>query len=295
MAVERGRSRNTIGAYRRDLAEFAAHCASLGVSFPDDVSAPVVESFLAARESVGESVATRARRLAAVRTLFAYLCEEGRLDSNPVVVVDGVRVPGGVPRPLSLDETERLLAAFRGDDALERRNRALVEMLYATGARVTEMCGLDMQDLDVAGRMVRLCGKGNKERVVPFGEHASRALDDWLSTGGREILLGRGGGVGGGVGGVDAVFLGSRGGRLARQAAHAVIREGGRRAGLGNDLSPHTLRHTCATHLLDHGADLRVVQEMLGHASISTTQIYTRVSTERMFAVYRDAHPRARR
>lgn len=289
IAVERGRSRNTVGAYRRDLGDFLGFCSARGVASPSAVTAGDIEAYLASAAESGVSVATRARRLAAVRNLFSFLVDEGLIGSNPAATVEGIRVPGGVPRPLSLEEVERLLSAYTGDSAAERRDRALVELLYATGGRVAEVCGVDLPDLDLRGGMVRLLGKGGKERIVPFGGAARRALEGWLAPGGRDVLRRRGKGTS------DALFLGARGARLARQTAFSVVREGGRRAGLGDDLSPHVLRHTCATHLLDHGADLRVVQEMLGHATISTTQIYTRVSTERLFDVYRGAHPRAHR
>ena len=171
------------------------------------------------------------------------------------------------------------------------RDRAVLELLYATGARISEACGLSMGDIDFDARLVRLFGKGAKERIVPFGRAAGRALDEWFSPRGRVLLAPaqwrrRDD--------AEAVFLNQRGGRLTRQAAWAIVRRYGERAGIGAELSPHVLRHSCATHLLDHGADLRVVQELLGHASISTTQVYTKVSQERLFEVYRAAHPRRR-
>ena len=289
LTVERGRSRNTVAAYRRDLSGFLGFCSRRRIPSLAAVTAGDIEAYLASLDSAGESVATRARRLAAVRSMFAHLGLEGAVPGNPTLQVEGVRVPAGVPHPLSLEEVERLLAAATGDSAVERRDRALLEMLYATGARVTEICGLDLVDVDLDGRLVRLLGKGGKERVVPFGSGAHAGLLDWLSPGGREMLRRRA------TVADDAVFIGTRGMRIGRQAVFSVVRDAGRRAGLGADLSPHVLRHTCATHLLDHGADLRVVQEMLGHATVSTTQVYTRVSTDRLFDVYRGAHPRAGR
>jgi len=177
-----------------------------------------------------------------------------------------------------------------GNDPLARRDRALLELLYATGARVTEMVGLSIGDLDFDHQMVRLYGKGSKERLVPFGRTAATALDAWFEPSGRAALVPaqwkrRGD--------AEAVFLNQRGGRLSRQGVWLIIKKYGQRAGIDAELSPHVLRHSCATHLLDHGADLRIVQEMLGHASISTTQVYTKVSQERLWDVYRAAHPRA--
>jgi site-specific recombinase XerD len=183
-----------------------------------------------------------------------------------------------------------LLDAVIGNDPLHRRDRALLELLYATGARISEVVGLSIGDINFDNSLVRLFGKGSKERIVPFGSASALALDEWFSPSGRARLAPdrwkrRGD--------AEAVFLNQRGGRLSRQGAWLVIKKYGDRAGITDHLSPHVLRHSCATHLLDHGADLRIVQEMLGHASISTTQVYTRVSQERLWEVYRMAHPRA--
>jgi site-specific recombinase XerD len=224
--------------------------------------------------------------------LHRYLVTEGERGDDPTAGLEGVKVPAGIPKPLSEADVLSLLDAVVGDDPVARRDRALLELLYGTGARISEACGLSMGDIDFDQRLVRLFGKGSKERIVPFGKSAAAALDAWFAPGGRIDL-------------VPAqwrrrddaasVFLNTRGGRLSRQAAWAVIKKHGVRAGLDrhHHLSPHVLRHSCATHMLDHGADLRVVQEMLGHVSISTTQIYTKVSQERLWQVYRDAHPRA--
>ena len=203
-----------------------------------------------------------------------------------------MRVPAGIPKALGEDDVTPLLAAVTGDDPVARRDRALLELLYGTGARVSEVCDLSMGDIDFDARLVRLFGKGAKERIVPFGRAAADALDRWFAPGGRLDLAPtqwrrRDD--------AKAVFLNTRGARLTRQAAWAVSRSTAHGAGLdaNHQLSPHVLRHSCATHLLDHGADLRVVQELLGHASISTTQVYTKVSQERLWQVYREAHPRA--
>jgi integrase/recombinase XerD len=188
-------------------------------------------------------------------------------------------------------EVERLIAAAGPKDApLTLRNRALLEVLYGTGARISEAVGLSIGDIDFDERLVRLFGKGSKERIVPYGGAAATALDEWFAPDGRAALAPsqwrrRDD--------AEAVFLNARGGRLSRQAAWMAVRKYGDRAGITAPLSPHVLRHSCATHLLDHGADLRIVQELLGHASISTTQVYTKVSQERLFEVYRSAHPRA--
>ncbi|NBW92378.1 MAG: site-specific tyrosine recombinase XerD, partial [Actinobacteria bacterium] len=192
---------------------------------------------------------------------------------------------------LSEDQVSRLLASVTGVDSFALRDRALLEFLYATGARISEACGLSLSDLDMESQLVRLFGKGSKERIVPFGSHAKSALADWLGAGGRPMLVPdqwvkRDH--------ADAVFLGSRGTRLSRQAAWGIVRKYAQIAGIGDEISPHVMRHSCATHMLIHGADLRIVQELLGHASVSTTQVYTRVDNEVLFTMYREAHPRAR-
>lgn len=290
MASERGRSANTLAAYRRDLAGYtawlAAHAATVA-----SVDRPMLDRFVQWRSGSGSAPSSVARQLAAIRMLHRFLVEEGVRPDDPSADVEGVRVPAGIPHPLTEAQVTALLEAVVGTDPVSLRDRALLEFLYATGARISEACGLSLADLDRDHRVVRLFGKGAKERVVPFGRTAAAAMDEWLG-GGREHLeparWAR-------RGDQEAVFLNTRGARLSRQAAWAVVRKYGERTGLADQLSPHVLRHSCATHLLDHGADLRIVQEMLGHASISTTQVYTKVSQERLWQVYRQAHPRAER
>jgi integrase/recombinase XerD len=204
--------------------------------------------------------------------------------------VGAPRVPQGIPKALDEDEVDALLHAVVGDDPLARRDRALLELLYGTGIRISEAVGLDLDDIDLEDAMLRVLGKGNKERVVPVGRGARTALEAYLRHGRltlRPARIRK-------ASDTDAVMLNARGGRISRQACWAIVRRAGDRVGLGDRLSPHVLRHSCATHMLNHGADLRVVQELLGHASISTTQVYTTVSPERLRAVYEAAHPRAR-
>jgi integrase/recombinase XerD len=290
MTVERGRSVNTISSYRRDLRkyeEFLAKRKSSAVEAQEDD----VESFVRALQATGEAVASTARRLAAVRMLHSYLVAEDVRPDNPSARVEGVRVPTGVPKPLSLTEVESLLSAVVGEDSLALRDRALLEFLYATGARISEACGLNIDDLDLSARVVRLFGKGSKERVVPFGRTAENHLRTYLGVGGRGALAPE---YWARQGDRDAVFLTNKGRRLNRQKAWHIVRDAGVAVGISQELSPHVLRHSCATHMLEHGADLRIVQEMLGHATISTTQIYTKVSQDRLWSVYREAHPRAR-
>jgi len=290
LVVERGRANNTVDAYRRDLSQYDAWLRSLGTD-PARASVADIERFLAERAATGAAKSSIARQFSSIRMLHRFMVEEGFRHDDPAGLSEGVSKPAGIPKPLSEDEVTSLIASVSGDEPRNRRDRALLEFLYATGARVSEVCGLNLADLDMQASLVRLFGKGAKERVVPFGSVAHQALESWLSLGRsameplrwrkRDDSL--------------AVFLGGRGTRLSRQVAFQVVRDAGLRAGIDREVSPHALRHTCATHLLDHGADLRIVQEMLGHASITTTQVYTRVSQERLWQVYTEAHPRARR
>ncbi|WP_206537660.1 site-specific tyrosine recombinase XerD [Ilumatobacter nonamiensis] len=289
MLAEKGRSANTLAAYRRDLRGYCAWLAAHDETVLDVDHATLV-AFVAERKASDSATSSIARQLAAIRMLHRYLAVEGLRPGDPTANLEGVKVPSGLPKPLTEDQVTSLINAVVGNEPLDRRDRALLELLYATGARISETVGLSIGDLDLPGRLVRLFGKGSKERIVPFGSSAGRALDDWFSVRGRARMV------------PDrwprrddanAVFLNTRGSRLTRQAAWLVVKKYGERAGITDDLSPHVLRHSCATHLLDHGADLRVVQEMLGHVSISTTQVYTKVSQERLWDVYRSAHPRA--
>jgi integrase/recombinase XerD len=290
MLTERGRSRNTLDAYRRDLTAYTIwlHGHHLDLH---SVQGEHLERYLGERRGAA-AAASVARQLAAIRMLHRFLSDEGHRADDPTGDLDGVRVPAGLPKPLGEAEVVSLLDAVVGNDAVARRDRAMLEFLYATGARIGEVVGLSIGDIDLEHRAARLYGKGAKERLVPFGRVAAGALTEWLGAEGRPHLeparWAR-------KGDAEAVFLNQRGARLSRQSAWAVVKGYGRRAGIAEArLSPHVLRHSCATHLLDHGADLRVVQELLGHASVSTTQVYTKVSQERLLQVYRDAHPRAR-
>jgi integrase/recombinase XerD len=289
MVAEKGRSANTIAAYRRDLGTYCEWLTTHGVTVLDVTHLQLVE-FVGGRRASGAATSSIARQLAAIRMLHRYLSIEGERRDDPAGELEGVRVPSGIPKPLSEAQVTSLLDAVVVTEPIHRRDLALIELLYATGARISEAVGLSIGEIDLDARLVRLYGKGAKERIVPFGSTAAAALDDWFSPSGRARIVPDQWRT---RDDAEAVFLNTRGGRLTRQAAWQVIKKYGVRAGIGDELSPHVLRHSCATHLLDHGADLRVVQEMLGHASISTTQIYTKVSQERLWDVYRSAHPRA--
>jgi integrase/recombinase XerD len=291
LQVERGLAENTLGAYRRDLERYLQHLESLGVTGPDDVREEHVSAFLVAIRT-GEDggrplVATSAARaVVAVRGFHRFLHLEGGSAADPATEVRPPATPQRLPKAIAVSEVERLLEAASGPDAGSAglRDRALLEVLYGSGARISEAVGLDVDDVERESGLVRLRGKGGKERIVPLGSYAASALDAYLVRQ-RPALAARAGG--------PALFLNSRGGRLSRQSAWAVLQDAARRAGLDTHVSPHTLRHSFATHLLEGGADVRVVQELLGHASVTTTQIYTRVTADHLREVYAAAHPRA--
>ncbi|MEY4401070.1 MAG: tyrosine recombinase XerD [Actinomycetota bacterium] len=289
LQIEQGRATKTIEAYRRDLQHYEEWLKSRKRNSMNATSSDV-EAFVAHLRKQGKAARSVARQFAAIRMLHKYLAIEGDRPDDPATLVDGVKVPSGLPKPLREDEVERLIASITGDDSFARRDRALVEFLYATGARISEACGLSMADLDMEDSLVRLFGKGSKERIVPFGRSAHRALSDWLEEGGRSMLVPK---RWKSRDYADAVFLGVRGTRLTRQAAFGIVRKYAGLAGIKDHVSPHTLRHSCATHMLVHGADLRIVQELLGHASVSTTQVYTKVDDDLLVSVYRESHPRA--
>jgi integrase/recombinase XerD len=296
LTVERGLAANSLAAYRRDLRRYAAFLRERGEHDPtavrEDTVLAYVEDLKSAVDDDGRpryAPSSVARALVAVRSFHRFCLEEGFLAVDPSEEVGAPRVPLGIPKALTEDEVEALLGAVVGETARVLRDRAIVETLYATGVRISELVGLDRRDLDLDDGLVRVLGKGSKERIVPVGRSARDALTAYLA-GGRPQLARhdrstRGGG---------AVILNVRGGRLSRQSCWKIVRTAGERAGLAARLSPHVLRHSCATHMLERGADIRVVQELLGHASLSTTQVYTKVSPERLRAVYEAAHPRAR-
>jgi integrase/recombinase XerD len=289
LAVERGRSQNTLLAYRRDLTEYTtwlrARSTSLAAASRGDV-----EAYVAHLRTSGRAPSSAARAVAAVRGLHRFLADEGHAGADPAHEVRGPRVPAGLPKPLAEAEVVALIEGVDGDDPVSRRDRAVLEVLYGSGMRVSELCGLSLGDVDPDAGLVRVFGKGAKERIVPLGRMALGALDRWLEPGGRpELTPARWARRGD----AEALFLNQRGARLSRQSAWGIVELRGHRAGLPAGLSPHVLRHSCATHLLDHGADIRVVQELLGHASVSTTQVYTKVSDETLRAAFTAAHPRA--
>jgi integrase/recombinase XerD len=293
LEVERGRSPRTLASYRRDLVAYQA-ALGRGRTRLETASAADVAAYLATLRRT-HSAASAARALSSIRGFYRFMVEEGLRGDDPTVDLPSVRVSDLLPKALSEEETERLLGAVVGTGPAVLRDRALLEVLYGTGARVSEVVGLDLGD--VAGAvessglpLLRVLGKGDKERVVPLGRLARLALADWLSGTGRPLLVPR---KWRRRSDADAVFLNARGGRLSRVGAFGVVKKYAARVGLEDRVSPHVLRHSCATHMLGRGADVRVVQELLGHASIATTQRYTKVSPEHLRRAYEGAHPRA--
>ncbi len=289
LRVERGRSANTLAAYRVDLRAYVAWLDERGLAI-GEVTEDDLTDYIGHLNSSGRAASSLKRSLVAVRGLHRFLATETEGVADPSARVEVPKVPRGLPKALSETEVERLLDSVVGDGPLARRDDVILEVLYGTGLRISELVGLSLADLDLDAGLLRAFGKGAKERIVPLGRPATRALVSWLGAGGRPDLepdqWAR-------RGDAEALLLNTRGGRLSRQGAWMVVHRAGERVGLAGRLSPHVLRHSCATHMLDHGADIRTVQELLGHASISTTQVYTLVSTERLVSVYRSAHPRA--
>lgn len=294
LAIERGLAKNTLLAYRRDLRNYCDFLQRAEIDNFSQVSeqqvADYAQSLVQARGLASSSVA---RMLAAVRGLHKFLLTENQIEQDVASAVKPPKASRRLPKAISVEEVERLLdaagpAAEASDpvSSIRVRDRALLELLYATGARVSEVVNLDLDDL-VDPTLVRLFGKGSKERIVPVGGYAQRALQSYLVRVRPALVkLGKG---------TPALFLNQRGGRLSRQSAWQIISDAASAAGLQAEISPHTLRHSFATHLLEGGADVRVVQELLGHSSVATTQIYTLVTVDRLREIYATAHPRARK
>jgi integrase/recombinase XerD len=292
LTVERGLARNSLASYRRDLARYLEFLTEVGVHSPEDVTEGHVLAFLGRlREGDADhqalAASSAARTVVAVRGFHRFAVLEELSSTDPAADVRPPAPPRRLPKALPISQVEALLAATgEGRTPKELRDRALLELLYGTGARISEAVGLDVDDHDPEAGALRLHGKGGKERIVPVGRYATEATEAYLVRG-RPTLAARGTGD-------SALFLNSRGGRLSRQSAWTVLRSAAEKAKISSDVSPHTLRHSFATHLLDGGADVRVVQELLGHASVTTTQIYTLVTVDSLREVYAAAHPRAR-
>jgi integrase/recombinase XerD len=292
LAIERGLAANTLSSYRRDLRRYQLFLAELGLDDLDAITEQTVTAFLVRlREGDSEhpplSSTSAARTVVAVRGFHKFAVSDGLATLDPAAAVKPPSPAKRLPKALPLADIEAILvAAGAAGTTLAMRDRALLELLYGTGARISEAVGLDVDDLDAVDKTVLLHGKGGKERLVPIGSYAVTAVSEYLVRA-RPGLVAAGKGT-------PALFLNARGGRLSRQSAWTVLVRAAERAGVTKDVSPHTLRHSFATHLLDGGADVRVVQELLGHASVTTTQVYTLVTVDNLREVFATAHPRAR-
>jgi integrase/recombinase XerC len=283
---ERNASPHTIRAYGEDLQQFARHVREeLGrEGRPADVDHLLIRAFLSRLHRAGLATSSAARKLATLRTFFRYLCREGVLERNPARAMLSPRLARRVPT--HLDEKDvALLVEMPGASEAALRGRAILEMLYATGIRCSELVGLDVAEVDLGARMIRVLGKGRKERIVPFGSRAAEALSAyWAARTAQAAASSRS----------PAAFLNARGGRLTDRSVRSLVARRVRAVAIARRVSPHTLRHSFATHLLERGADLRAIQELLGHASLSTTQRYTHVNTRHILEIYSKAHPRAK-
>jgi len=288
LTLERGRSQNTIAAYSRDLQAYVQYLHSLGVDTPSAIVASQARSYV---ESLEGAATTLARKVSSIKNFHRYLLEEKVLVDDVTVGISPPALPARLPKALSVSEVQTLLDSTVGDDPPALRDRALLEFLYATGARISEALSLTIDDIVDdnlrCAPAVRVTGKGNKQRIVPVGSFARDAMDAYLTRSRPALVSARGTAA-------AMVFVGNRGGALSRQNAWLILRGAAERAQLTQALSPHTLRHSFATHVLAGGADIRVVQELLGHSSVSTTQIYTKVTIDTLREVYQSAHPRAR-
>lgn len=284
LAATRGASEHTLRAYGGDLAELASFLEQLGLDDPREVNGRTLRRFLVELEDRELASSTVQRKLSSVRALFRFLQREGAIDQHPATGLRRRRAPRLLPGCLELSEVEALLEAPDRTTTAGRRDRAILEVMYSAGTRAAETVGLDRGDLDLAGGTARVRGKGRKERLAALGSHALGALREYLSDPARPRPTREA---------VNAVFLNNRGGRLSTRSLGRIVDKHALAAGIHRRATPHTLRHSFATHLLDRGADLRAVQELLGHAHLVTTQIYTHVSVERLREVYEKAHPRA--
>ncbi len=284
LIVEKGRSRATLDAYRRDLTAFVTWTTERGIG-PRDVRASDVDAYLVTLQDRGRAPASIARALASLRGWYGFMADEGLIAVDPTVHVRGTHRGRSLPHPLDEAEVLALLDSIPSATALDRRDRALLELLYGTGSRVSEAVGVRIEDVDFDEELIKVTGKGAKQRLVPMGRALRRALEEYLEPAGRSTLAQTRSSI---------LLLNARGTPLSRQGVDAIIARRALQVGIERHrISAHVFRHSCATHMLAHGADMRVVQELLGHASIATTQIYTAVSVSSLQQVYRGAHPRA--
>lgn len=276
---EKNASCHTLINYKLDLEQFKNFAKDIDI---DKVDYITLRGYLAYLKKQGSSKRTVARKLSSIRSFFKFLCRDGYLKTNPALSLSGLKLDRRLPSFLTVTEIERLID-FPRNTASDLRDRAILETLYSTGIRVSELVGMDIEDIDFIGGSLRVYGKGKKERLLPIGEHALKAIDEYLKVRNQKPETRQ----------REALFLNRRGGRLSARSVERILNKYIRIAGLKQGVSVHTLRHSFATHLLDRGADLRSVQELLGHASLSTTQVYTHLTAERLKAAYDKSHPRA--
>jgi integrase/recombinase XerD len=287
LAVERGLSRNTIESYERDLTGFLDFVSRQNDGLLQEADKHLITAYMLHLRQQGKAASSIARTLVAIRSFYRFLTQERIIASDPSQYMQSPRLPRKLPKAITMEEVDRLLSAPREDSPQGSRDKAMLELLYATGMRVSELIGLDVGDVHLRMGFVRCVGKGSKERIIPMGRQAIRYVEHYIVHMRPKLLTGKQA--------QQALFVNRSGERLTRQGFWKIIKKWADAAGIRQPLSPHTLRHSFATHLLENGADLRAVQEMLGHADISTTQIYTHVTRVRMKEVYNLTHPRAKR
>ncbi|EIT87274.1 site-specific tyrosine recombinase XerD [Fictibacillus macauensis ZFHKF-1] len=285
LTVERGLSKNTVESYRRDLSQYTMYIETKeNVTNLDHVQRSHIIGYLLHLKEGGKATTTIARNIASIRSLHQFLLREKVCESDPSVHIETPKAERKLPKVLTMKEVEALLDTPKGTTPFSQRDQAMLELLYATGIRVSELISLDLGDVHLTMGFVRCVGKGNKERIIPLGTMAAEAITRYLERGRPKLSRGKNG---------TALFLNHHGNRLSRQGFWKILKQLAQKANIQKELTPHTLRHSFATHLLENGADLRAVQEMLGHADISTTQIYTHVSKARLKDIYSSYHPRA--
>lgn len=283
LRVERGLAQNTVQSYRYDLQQYLSFLKDKGLTLPE-ATQNVIFDFLNYQRQQNRSARTRSRKLAAIRSLYRFLLQEGQITADPTENLTSPKLEKNLPRVLSIQDVDLLLSQPNTGTVIGLRDKAMLELLYASGMRVSEMLGLDTEHLNLEMGFVRCLGKGSRERVIPIGEVACRYLREYLSHSRLKLRK---------KSFERAVFLNNHGGRLTRQGFWKILKGYAEKAGIQKEITPHVLRHSFATHLLENGADLRAVQEMLGHADISTTQIYTHLSQGKLREVYEKAHPRS--
>ena len=284
LSVEKGLSKNTLESYTRDLRSFSKYLKVCGISTFEETSRNNIVGFLLTLKQAGKATATLSRNLASIRSLYAFLFQERRLTDNPAADLESPKLEKKLPRVLTTQEVDVLLEQPDNLQITGIRDRSMLEVIYATGIRVTELMTLDTGDINLDAGFIRCIGKGSKERIIPVGSMAIRFLGVYLEESRPKLVK---------HSGEQALFVNQHGKRLTRQGFWKILKKYARQTGIGKEITPHTMRHSFATHLLENGADLRSVQEMLGHADISTTQIYTQVTKRKLRDVYEKTHPRA--